>query len=389
MSNYTILIIDYEPKSIERVRRPLAEVGYKVDVATDGLSGIETFHRIKPDLVMIEAMIPKKHGFEVCQEIKKTPHGKRTPVIIMTSVYKGRKYRSQAFHLHGCDEYIEKPIGEQQIVQVCRRMLGDAKAAVAGQDGPASTDVFELDPMHSPESPVATPFSLPTMEADEDELEIMARLDSILPGGNGGRPSDIAVATAATSRGAGHSPVMASAADTAPPESSISRFDPLPLEEGTRSVPIAMERVAEQDIQGSQTAQEAPSGEWPVEGGPDHVVQFESGRSRKKGKKRSVSSAVGGGHASVALATSAIDVLEEKPARTQAVARLDPETETQPMTVKALKPVVGQTEPDILYEPELQTRPWWLSFAVALALIGAAGALVYLYLGGMFGGGPN
>ena len=70
MANYTILLIDYEPRSIERFRDPLIAAGYAVEIATDGVSGIEAFHRLSPDMVLVEAMIPKKHGFEVCQELK-------------------------------------------------------------------------------------------------------------------------------------------------------------------------------------------------------------------------------------------------------------------------------------------------------------------------------
>ncbi len=201
MSNYTILLIDYEPKSIDRVRRPLMGIGYRVEVATDGISGIEAFHRLKPDLVMVEAMIPKKHGFEVCQEIKKSPQGKRTPVIITTSVYKGRKYRNQAFHLHGCDEYIEKPIDEEQVVVICRRMVGDngpiqsmpamgvspaAFDASSAFDSGTDSGRSEVAALEFPPVPPAPP------GMDDDEFEIMSKLDSILSGplgGGGSRPS--------------------------------------------------------------------------------------------------------------------------------------------------------------------------------------------------------
>jgi CheY-like chemotaxis protein len=124
MRHYTILLIDYEPRSIERVRRPLTEAGFLVRLATDGVSGISTFEELEPDLVIIEAMIPKKHGFEVCQEIKRTPHGKRTPVFVQTAVYKGRKYRSQALHIYNCDEYLEKPYSDEFLVETVRMRLG-------------------------------------------------------------------------------------------------------------------------------------------------------------------------------------------------------------------------------------------------------------------------
>lgn len=150
MRQYTLLLVDYEPKSIERMRQPLVRAGYRVEIATDGLAAIEAFHRIKPDLVLIEAMIPKKHGFEVCQEIKRSLLGKRTPVVITTAVYRNRRYRTQALHIYGCDDYIEKPISDEELLDTVRRHLGDGA------------------PVHAAAAP-----------ADPTEREIVARLDAI------------------------------------------------------------------------------------------------------------------------------------------------------------------------------------------------------------------
>jgi DNA-binding response OmpR family regulator len=116
MSDYTILLIDYDPDSAARLCRPLQRAGYRVEIATDGLAGISRFHELTPDLTLIEAMIPKKHGFEVCLELKGTPHGQNTEVWILTSVYKGRKYRTQAHHHYKCDQYLEKPIAEEALM---------------------------------------------------------------------------------------------------------------------------------------------------------------------------------------------------------------------------------------------------------------------------------
>lgn len=162
MRQYTLLLVDYEPKSIERMRQPLARAGYRVELATDGLAAIEAFHRIKPDLVLIEAMIPKKHGFEVCQEIKRTLAGKRTPVLITTAVYRNRRYRTQALHIYGCDDYIEKPISDEELLETVRRHLGDGAPAPAGAGHKVRSE--SGDPSEAP---------------DPAEREIVARLDEI------------------------------------------------------------------------------------------------------------------------------------------------------------------------------------------------------------------
>jgi CheY-like chemotaxis protein len=104
-----VLIVDYDPKNLRALSDLFRSHGYTVESASDGVVAVASFKKNKPDLLLLEAMIPKKHGFEVCQEIKKLPEGKSTPIIIMTGVYKGRKYRSQAMHVHGCDGTHRKP----------------------------------------------------------------------------------------------------------------------------------------------------------------------------------------------------------------------------------------------------------------------------------------
>ena len=123
MSDYTILLVDYEPRSIQQLQGCLLGAGFHVEVVNNGLDAMEKFKEIQPDMVLLEAMLPKKHGFEVCQELKATAEGKNTPVAIITGVYKGRRYRTQATHLYNCDEYIEKPVEDTTLVEICRRLM--------------------------------------------------------------------------------------------------------------------------------------------------------------------------------------------------------------------------------------------------------------------------
>lgn len=170
MSNQTILLIDYDPVSISRTTTPLIKAGYQVEVAKDGLSGLAAFERMKPVLVLVEAMLPRKHGFEVCQEIKAKPEGKSTPVLITTAVCRGRKYRMDALKIYGCDEYIEKPIADDELVSMITRLIEEAKQAreEIGQDLSDAIDTASLD----------VPAFIESM--DDDELE--AKIDALLTG---------------------------------------------------------------------------------------------------------------------------------------------------------------------------------------------------------------
>lgn len=191
MSNYRILIADYEPRGIQQLREPLESAGYTVEVAKDGLKAIEVFNSLKPDLTLIEAMLPKKHGFEVCEELKKTQHGSMTPIVIVTSVYKGRKYRTQALHHYGCDEYLEKPIASDKLLATVKRLIGDesSSAPAAGATSPTPAPEATATPpakpapaaRTAPPAPDPRPKSRSAGDDPDAEIEIMERLDEILP----------------------------------------------------------------------------------------------------------------------------------------------------------------------------------------------------------------
>src|SRR2546426_7835660 len=113
-----ILLVDYDPKVLTQTRQVLEGAGFDVSTCADGLTAIDQFKTQSPDLVLLSAMLPKMHGFEVCSSIRKLPGGEKTPVVIITDVYKGKKYRIDAISKHGATEYIERPIEDQNLVSI-------------------------------------------------------------------------------------------------------------------------------------------------------------------------------------------------------------------------------------------------------------------------------
>lgn len=197
MANHTILLIDYDPRSIESLRTPLVSAGYRVEVAKDGIAGSRRFAELLPDLTLVEAMIPKKHGFEVCQELKSSEHGKNSPVVIITGVYKGRKYRHQARHQYGCDEFLEKPISPTDLLAVVHRFLGTPAIGPDVGIGAADDAIYvDADDVLEPESEIGIEAAEPTAapqptrkpsraddrEQDSAEAEIFEAVDAMLPG---------------------------------------------------------------------------------------------------------------------------------------------------------------------------------------------------------------
>jgi len=207
MTDYTILLIDYAPRSVEQVRAPLEVAGYCVHVASDGPTGVESFEKVRPDVTLIEPMLPKKHGFEVCRELKSTEHGENSAVLILTSIYQGRRYRDQAQHQSLCDGFVDKPVREDALLATIRGLVRDRPARESG--APAAngeTLAEEIEPVtttlvaastvepdvtlgatRGPEIELSgAPLScsvpaLATAFADATEAEIMDHLNAIMP----------------------------------------------------------------------------------------------------------------------------------------------------------------------------------------------------------------
>ena len=96
--------------------------GMEVVTATDGASAYEKFKEIKPDLVILEAMLPKLHGFDLTLTIFQETKG-QVPVIIVTGVYKGPQYKSEALRSFGASDYYEKPIKEKELLDSVMNLL--------------------------------------------------------------------------------------------------------------------------------------------------------------------------------------------------------------------------------------------------------------------------
>jgi TonB family protein len=178
MSEQTILLIDFDPRAIENALRSLTDAGYRVEVANDGQSGIEAFRNLQPDLVLIEPMVPRKHGFEVCKEIKSSAEGQEIPVLITTGFYTGKKHHVQAKKLYGCDDYLEKPFSGEMLLSACRRHLDESTEVYV--DMPTDEEIDEAAwEIETDAAPTDDPQEMPALD-DLTEDEIVAHLDALI-----------------------------------------------------------------------------------------------------------------------------------------------------------------------------------------------------------------
>jgi TonB family protein len=118
-----ILVIDYDQSALVSLQGILTKEGYQVVTAGDGQAGWDKYNKESPDLVLMEAMLPKVHGFELCQRITSERNSQAT-VFMMTGVYKDRVYRTEALRTYGAAEYFEKPLKMAELLASVEAVLG-------------------------------------------------------------------------------------------------------------------------------------------------------------------------------------------------------------------------------------------------------------------------
>jgi TonB family protein len=123
MPKKKVLLIDFDAEFVKFLSRSLVDEGYDVITAPDGLAGFEKFSEIQPDLVIMEAMLPKFHGFELCSRITSHPT-KKSPVIIVTGIYKDAVYKTEALRNLGASAFFEKPINLEQLLNKVYELIG-------------------------------------------------------------------------------------------------------------------------------------------------------------------------------------------------------------------------------------------------------------------------
>jgi DNA-binding response OmpR family regulator len=146
MAAKKILIVDYDTKSIESLSKLFEAKKIQVITATDGVEAYEKFKAEEPDLVLLEAMLPRMHGFDLAQKISYDTKG-RVPVIIVTAVYKGHQYRNEALRTFGVSDYFEKPYDEDKLIDRVLDLIGE---------GEGKEDSSEIPGLPSPDSVIET-----------------------------------------------------------------------------------------------------------------------------------------------------------------------------------------------------------------------------------------
>ncbi|MHB8377348.1 MAG: response regulator [Dehalococcoidia bacterium] len=136
MSGPRVLIVDDEPQLRRALKRSLEGHGYVVDEAEDGAGGLAAVRRFKPDLLLLDLVLPDMSGVDVCRELR---HDSDTPIIVLSVL--GDEATKVAALDEGADDYLTKPFGAQELLARLRVALRRGSAGRAQQSNIVSGDL--------------------------------------------------------------------------------------------------------------------------------------------------------------------------------------------------------------------------------------------------------
>ena len=122
MSEKRILVVDDEPHVIRSLTFVLKKEGYDVSSAPNGEEAMVKVRESKPNLMFLDVMMPKKNGYEVCQEVKSDPGLSDIYIIMLTA--KGQESDREKGLRLGADEFMTKPFSPMKVVEKVRELLG-------------------------------------------------------------------------------------------------------------------------------------------------------------------------------------------------------------------------------------------------------------------------
>lgn len=118
-----ILIADDEPNIVMSLEFLMRHSGYEVATAGDGDETLRMLGEFRPDLVLLDVMLPLRDGFEVCQKIRADPQWRDLKVVMLTA--KGREVEVAKGLAIGADAYITKPFATRDLLSNVQRLLGE------------------------------------------------------------------------------------------------------------------------------------------------------------------------------------------------------------------------------------------------------------------------
>jgi two-component system, OmpR family, response regulator RegX3 len=157
----TVLVVEDEPSFVEALTIGLRREGFRVEVALDGFEALDRFAIVKPDLVLLDVMLPRLSGIDVCRQLRK--HS-TVPIIMVTA--KGSEIDTVVGLEVGADDYVTKPYRLRELVARMRAVMRRSTLDGPGADSETAIHVGDvlLDPDEHTVSLHGEPLAMPLRE---------------------------------------------------------------------------------------------------------------------------------------------------------------------------------------------------------------------------------
>jgi len=118
-----VLIVDDEANIVISIEFLMKQAGYNIEIANDGEEALEKAESYRPDLILLDVMMPKINGFEVCRRIRSNPDWKDMKIVMLTA--KGREVEVTKGLALGADSYVIKPFSTKELMAEVKFILGE------------------------------------------------------------------------------------------------------------------------------------------------------------------------------------------------------------------------------------------------------------------------
>ncbi len=139
MNNPTVLVVEDEESFVEALKVGLKREGFRVEVARDGLQALDMFDLVQPDVILLDVMLPKMSGVDVCRQLRKKT---MTPIIMVTA--KGAEIDTVVGLEVGADDYVTKPYRLRELVARMRAVMRRVPQNQGGELSGSSISVGDI-----------------------------------------------------------------------------------------------------------------------------------------------------------------------------------------------------------------------------------------------------
>ena len=117
-----VLLIEDEPNIIEAIRFILSRDGWSVDTHSDGANAVERVQSMKPDMIILDVMLPNKSGYDILRDLRDDPMTAKLPVLMLTA--RGQTKDRELAERLGVNQFITKPFSNSDILASVRTLAG-------------------------------------------------------------------------------------------------------------------------------------------------------------------------------------------------------------------------------------------------------------------------